>query len=448
MHRIDSRLYLSATDLAGHLGCTHLTELNHLVAEGKLAPPRWRDPRLEVLAERGRAHERAYLEHLRERGLEVLELEVSEISPEAARQTKDAMRRGVDVISQAVLIDGGWRGRADVMLRRPRPSDLGEWSYEAVDAKLASETRAGTILQLCLYSEMIERIQRTLPEQMHVVSPEAYADPEYFRTRDFLAYHRRVKADLEASVAAPVGEAPRSYPEPVPHCDVCRWWKRCDERRRADDHLSLVAGVTRLQRRELEPRGIDTLAKLGAVALPLAPRPLRGSAEAYERVRDQARLQLESRGRDVPVFEAIGPIEVGRGLARLPAPSPGDIFFDFEGDPFVAGGGREYLFGWIELDEAGGPIYEFRWALDGASERRELEAFVDRLAGRIERFPDLHVYHFGAYEPAAIKRLMGRHATREDEIDRLLRSERFVDLHAVVRQAFRIGVERYSLKDL
>ncbi len=44
--------------------------------------------------------------------------------------------------------------------------------------------------------------------------------------------------------------------------------------------------------------------------------------------------------------------------------------------------------------------------------------------------PDLHIYHYAPYEPAALKRLMGRYATREEEIDRMLRAELFVDLYA------------------
>jgi uncharacterized protein len=43
---------------------------------------------------------------------------------------------------------------------------------------------------------------------------------------------------------------------------------------------------------------------------------------------------------------------------------------------------------------------------------------------------------------------MGRYATRGEELDRLLRAERFVDLFAVVRQALRAGVESYSIKQL
>src|SRR4029077_15095753 len=60
----------------------------------------------------------------------------------------------------------------------------------------------------------------------------------------------------------------------------------------------------------------------------------------------------------------------------------------------------------------------------------------------------LHVYHFGAYEPSAIKRLMGEYATRESEIDELLRRRIFVDLLTILRQALRVGVPSYSLKEI
>ena len=60
----------------------------------------------------------------------------------------------------------------------------------------------------------------------------------------------------------------------------------------------------------------------------------------------------------------------------------------------------------------------------------------------------MHVYHYAPYEPSAFKRLMGRYATREQELDELLRAGRFVDLYGVVRQGVRAGIERYSIKNL
>ena len=138
----------------------------------------------------------------------------------------------------------------------------------------------------------------------------------------------------------------------------------------------------------------------------------------------------------------------GFGLACLPPPSAGDIFLDFEGDPFVDEGGLEFLFGYAFKDAAGIESYKADWALSRADEKAAFERFVDFVIARLEVHPDLHIYHYASYEPAALKRLMGRYATRESEIDRMLRAGVFVDLYAVVRHAIRASVESYSIKKL
>src|SRR5205807_2518980 len=139
--------------------------------------------------------------------------------------------------------------------------------------------------------------------------------------------------------------------------------------------------------------------------------------------------------------------EPGLGLAALPPPSDGDLFFDMEGDPFVADGGLEYLFGITELADGATRFHVF-WAHDPAEEKAAFEAVVDLIITRLERDPDLHVYHYANYEVAALKKLMSRHATREDEVDRLLRGAVFVDLYQVVRQGVRVSKESYGLKSL
>lgn len=52
------------------------------------------------------------------------------------------MKTGAQVIVQATLDSGDWRGGTDVLLRVKEPSRLGNWSYEVVDCKLARETKA------------------------------------------------------------------------------------------------------------------------------------------------------------------------------------------------------------------------------------------------------------------------------------------------------------------
>jgi uncharacterized protein len=447
-------LRLSATDLANHLACRHLTALDRGVAEGRWKPPDWFRPEADVLRQRGLEHEKAYLTHLERQGTVITRLPELAPAPEALAQTLDAMRSGAQAIAQATLASGRWFGRADLLLRVDGESHLGAWHYEPLDTKLARETRAGAILQLCLYAELLEDAQGVLPEWMYVVPrlPELERVP--YRVADYLAYHRLVRRRLEA--AADESDGAATYPEPVPHCDICRWWPRCDKQRRGDDHLGFVAGLSRMQMRELQSRHIDTLATLAVEPVPLEWKPDRGAKDGYVRVREQARVQLEGRTESRSIHELL-PFEPGQGLARLPAPSPGDLFLDLEADPFVDDGGLEYLFGWAIADPppdgmldlgAGLPVYHSRWALGRAAEKRGFETVMDAILARWERDPTMHVYHFGAYEPGALKRLMGRHATREAEMDRMLRSGRFVDLHVIVRQALRASVEEYSIKKL
>jgi uncharacterized protein len=424
----NQQVQLAASDLAKHLACRHLTMLDLLGAQDEIKRPYWEDPSVDALIERGFRHEAAYLAHLKEQGLEVLAHE------EGLQRTLDAMRAGVAVIAQADLKAGRWFGRADVLLKVDKPSRLGNWSYEVVDTKLARETRGGTILQLCLYSELIENIQGVMPERMHVVTPGRGFQPESFRPHDFLAYYRFVKARLERVIAAETNLP--TYPDPVEHCEICHWWPLCNDRRRKDDHLSFVSGISKRQRSDLRDLGITTLASLA-----------RSAPDGFVKIREQARLQLESRDTGKPVHELLAP-EPERGLARLPEPSPGDIFLDFEADPFVDEGGLEYLLGYVTLNDKQESDYTATWALDRAHERRMFESFIDMVMARRQHFPDLHIYHFSPYEPAALKRLMGRYATREDQIDRLLRAGVFVDLYRIVKQALRAGVETYSLKAL
>lgn len=450
---------LSASDLANHLGCRYLTALDLAAAEGRIDAPVWRDPALAVLQERGLEHEQAYLDHLAADGASITRLDPDgEDGPASAfERTVEAMQRGEHVIVQATLVHGRWLGRADILQRVPRPSALGDWSYEVTDTKLARETRGGTMLQLCLYSDIVGIAQGLPPEHMHVVAPGRGFAPESYRVDDFMAYYRFVRAKLERAVdrtAAPGAAAgdllaivpDGLYPEPVEMCGICRWWSACDRRRRADDHLSLVAGISRSQRVELVEWEVPTMARLAALPLPLTRRPSRGSREALVRVREQARVQVEGRTRGEPVYELLDRVP-GQGLLRLPEPSAGDVFLDLEGDPFVGEQGLEYLFGSVVVED-GAPRYRAQWALEPGAERRAFEAWVDGLMERWDAHPDLHVYHFAPYEPGALKRLMGRFATREAEIDRLLRAERFVDLHAIVRQALRASVEQYSIKAL
>ena len=439
MRLVDKQLRLSATDLANHLSCRHLSQLSRAAAEGKATKPKWYDPIAEILRERGVTHEAEYLTYLRDSaGLEVAAIPEGPEQSSVAR-TLDAMQNGAELIYQGALGNDRWYGRTDFLRRVDAPSDLGAWSYEVIDAKLATQTRAETVLQLCVYSELLQAAQGVWPTFAYVVAPHHEFQPERYRLTDYAAYYRLVKRSLTGALE-PV--TANTYPEPAMHCEICAWWQQCNAVRRADDHLCFVAGISRLQIDELKRQGIDTLEALGDRAD--IAKPTRGSRDALIRTRDQAAIQLKARRRDVPQLDILRPIDAAHGLAMLPKPSKHDFFLDLEGDRLAAAGGRDYLFGFVQPKQTYVPI----WAATPAEEQRAFEKIVDFMLETFRAHPDMHVYHFGAYEPTAFKRLSGRYATREDELDMLLRAEVFVDLHTVVKHALRASVETYSIKEL
>lgn len=434
------KLFFAPTDLSRFLACRRLTSLDRAVKLGETSPPPvFEDPRRDALAEAGQEHEARMLERYRIEGHTIETVDASGGFAEQSERTLDAMRRGREVIYQGKLGRGTWGGYPDFLVRVPRPSALGDWSYEVVDAKLATVAKADAVLQIAVYSWFLEEAQGTAPVEMHLALGGA-GDREPFRVADFAAFERALRRQFEGHCADP---GP-TYPEPVDLCPRCDWNQVCRDRRRADDHLSLVAGASRHQRRRLEDRGITTLAALGRIALPLDP-PLDGVQPAsLQRIHRQAKAQLTGRESGRPFRELIAPPEEGRGLLALPEPSDGDLFFDIESSRPTADGGLEYLFGFVDRDGH----YDDRWAFDRGGEREVFESFMDLLAERRERFGDLHVYHYGGYETGALKRLMSRYATREDAMDVLLRHQVFVDLLQVVRQGLVASVESYSIKEM
>ena len=451
----DGTLVVSATDLVGFLECDHLVTLELARARGELERPYRDDPQLDLIQQRGLDHEQQYIERLRAEGRTVVEMTQRQPrTPDELRaaeaETLAAMRAGTDVIFQATFFDGRWRGHPDFLMRRDdRPSALGGWSYDIADTKLARRVKAAALIQMCVYADRLETLQGLPPETISVVTGDREAHPH--RLDDYAAYFRSARRRFEARVFPPLPVAPpETYPEPVDHCRVCPWWTMCVDRRRADDHLSIVAGAAKVQRRKLVDAEVTTLAELAT----LEPgRGIRGmQARILERLRRQAALQKQRREDGIDRYELVppNPEEPGKGLAALPPPSPLDVFFDIEADPWALDDGLEYLFGWVEREAGTGETrFHALWAHDRAQEKAMLEAFVDLVTERRRRDPGMHVYHYGGYESGALKRLMQRHATREDEIDVLLRGHALVNLYDhVVRQGIRASVESYSIKKL
>lgn len=468
----DGVLRYSASDLANLLACRHLTRLDLAATHGLAKPPSTWDLGSEALARRGEEHESRVVAEFRERGWTIED--VSDVGGEweaKAESTARALKSGADVVYQGVLVQENRIGLPDFLVR----ADLlnGSDGYEVVDAKLARSAKARAVLQSAFYSRLLSEVSGSEPERMHLAL--GHGELVSFRTHDYAAYERQVDRLFAEFIGDEATYPPSdTYPDPVEHCAICRWQSECVARRRSDDDLSLIAGITARQGKSLKVAGVSSRRDFARMdEPPLLPRV---GKESLGRVHAQARLQVRGEDQGELLWELIGPertedgeLTANRGLLALPEPSGGDLFFDIEGTPYYSEDGKEfglqYLFGIVDssqLDDDGHPRYYSWWAFDRASERIAFEEVVDFMAERLSSDPQAHVYHYNHYEPTSLdhlaelhmtredvlRRLMGRFATRELELDNLLRRQVFVDLFRVVRQGIRASVESYSLKTL
>jgi len=426
----------SPSDLSNYIHCKHLTSLDKEALDGKRQRPNYTNKVMLALRERGENFEAEFLKQLEGEGKSIFSVQPGD--PEAYAKTLSAMKEGFEVIYQARLGKAGeWEGWADFLIRVDRPSGLGEFSYEVMDTKLATETKAATIIQISLYSEAVGEIQGIMPEWMWVKTPE---EQQIYRVDDYLAYVRLTKKRFLEAIKA---EEVLTYPEPISHCDICVWWEVCNQQRRADDHLGFVAGMGASQVKEVKSQGYETLGSYAQSDEKITFKPNRGAVQTFQKLRDQANIQWRSREENHRPIHELLELEPDKGFFKLPEPSKHDVYLDFEGDPLVEPGGLEYMIGWYYQGE-----YHALWAENEEQEKQIFEDWMDRVMTIKQAYPDMHIYHYAPYETTALKRLAGKYVTRQEELDKLLRSRTFVDLYGVVRQAVRASVERYSIKDL
>ena len=441
MQKHQNQHIYSASDLVDYLECEHLTSLNLINLDTPL-PKVADDEQTQLIQKKGYEHESNYLLALQAKGIDVVDIKAdNRKSKEAVEATHQAMATGAAVIFQGCLRTGNLIGVVDFLRRVERPSDLGGYSYEVVDTKLARKTKAKFIIQLCFYSDLLADVQGVIPNHIHVVLGDL--TEQSYRLADFFKYYRTVKTRFLTQV----GSGPSStYPEPCSHCDICHWREICNTQWQQDDHLCQVANINKTQINKLCAADISTLAALAAVA-PETTRVPGMLPSTLQKLQRQAALQHRHRtsGEDVYEYLEVDPLEE-RGFQRLPRPDEGDLFFDMEGDPLEEGG-LEYLFGLYYLDQDRSVFKPF-WAHNRQEERKAFQDFMAFVMERLARFPRMHIYHYAPYEETAMKRLMSLHGTCEAEVDHLLRSNKLVDLYKVVREALLISEPRYSIKNL
>ena len=383
---------------------------------------------------------------------------------EAQRLTVSAMRDGADIVFQATFFEPlarqaespehpeiGFIGFADFLRR----TDSG--NYQVQDTKLARRAKVSALMQLAAYAEQLERLE--IPVSADVVLILGDGSHSVHQIADiapvFRARRERLHALLLERVEARGADGERASAAAIAwgadgisacgRCEVCE-----PEILRTRDPL-LIAGMQVAQRGRLIAAGYKTIDAVAAILPQLSEGGLSVegiSQPTLERLAMQAVAQVEAVPGEAPPYRVIDPA----ALAVIPEPNEGDLFFDFEGDPLYrepgddkqGRWGLDYLFGMVDANEHFTPL----WAHDFNAERQALEDFLDLVAERRARFPNMRIFHYAPYERTHLLSIAARHGSCEAEVDRLLREHVLIDLYPLVRSALRIGTRSYSIKKL
>ena len=453
----------SATDLTAAATCEFALVRRLDAKLGRIPPvPDGGDAMLERAARLGDAHEERALEAFRQRfgafdgvtAAGVAEIERPErTTPEALRAQQDAtveaLRAGADVVFQGTFFDGRFLGFADFLMKVPdAPGAVGASIarsqgpvYEVYDTKLARHAKVTALLQVAAYADQLDQLGIPIGPQVHLLLGDGSTSTH--ELRDILPVYRDRRARLESLLDERLTASAVEWGDP--RYAICGRCEVCAPEVEAHRDLLLVAGIRITQRTRLLDAGISTIDQLAESGGLVADLP----ESTLESLRDQARMQVAGLdGLAYRVYDA-------NGLAGLPVPDPGDIFFDFEGDPLYTENagpdwGLDYLFGVVEHAPGGGSGTVFRpfWAHAHAEEKEALRAFLDYATERLHAHPGMHIYHYANYERAHLQSLTARHGVGEEQLDELLRRNVLVDLYPVVKKSIRVSSPSYSLKKL
>lgn len=456
-----SQVLYSASDIVAFLGCKHRTTLDLRKLAGWDGQKTPSDSATALVQAYGDRHELAYLASLKQRGLQVVEINKKATLEEQVLATRAAMAAGAEVIFQATLLQAPFLGYADFLFKVAGPSKLGQHHYEVADTKLAKSNRAKFMVQLCFYADLLEQEQGVLPRHLHVVlgklddadkrkrglAPQDENSAQVL-TSEYIHHYRQIKADFLAFVTQP----PETQGLPNAACGQCGWRDHCQQTWESQDHVCLVTNIRRDQIDKLAQEGITTMKGLAAHEGEVKGIGVLGKLKIQAQLQSvphdyNGQLRIHHLSADVPAQGMDKP----KGFALLPEPDAGDLYFDMEGFPHETGG-LEYLFGlgYVQPSVAPGQNTTLKfipyWAHSREEEKTAFEAFMDFVEEHLRQHPRAHIYHYAAYEKTAIQKLSSVHDTRTEFRDRLLREGRLVDLYRVVSSAVVLAVPSYSIK--
>jgi predicted RecB family nuclease len=356
-----------------------------------------------------------------------------------AEATLELMHQGVERIHQGVLqvdLDNGVTlvSRPNLLIKQPGYSIFGDWVYEPTDIRLGKRPKMDYQIMAAYHAYVLAAVQGAWGENSWLILRQRgdYA----VDLVELLPRLQEMLQDCVEMLLQP--EEPEVF---IAHnrCDLCPWLKHCYGIAQADQHLSLLPGVTANRYIQLKAHDLTTVESL-AIANPhqLETLPGFGVHVAHKLVK-QAQATLHNRAIAHVPTEAEAPTFPLIPVAELPT-APVELYFDIEAAPEQ---NLIYLHGVLVVDRQA-QTEEFHPLL---AERAEDERLVwEQFLDLVWRYPDAPIFHFCPYEVQTVKRMAELYNTPRHRVEPLL--GRFVDLHERVTRVAILPVESYALKPI
>lgn len=386
------------------------------------------------IMEDGNLHEKEYISNH-----EVIE--VKEIDPaKGVEETLLLMKEGKPLIYQGWLekrMDNIlYRGRPDLLEKRPGHSDFGDWIYVPIDIKSSSEAKPLHKQQMAFYCMILSSIQGYSPEVAYIINRnfeklEVIIDEKILQKTqenidDILAIFRGKKPSLH--ISSSTKESP--------------WYKVCLKEAEERRDISLIYKLRKDTSEGLRSCGIDTIEKLASHNLEDLPKIPGATIDTLKKAKIQAQSLVEQK----PIFIGI-PEPIQESDLKL--------YFDIEGNPWL---GVEYLFGFWVIGDLEGEYAKVghvvkpeedknKYFLYFLAETPELELEMwDNFLKWLRFLPNKYkVYHYSLYEKTALNKLAKKYHNSA-ELHQF--QDQLVDLKNSVDNLVIFPLYFYSIKDI
>ncbi len=367
----------------------------------------------EKLMEHGVLHEAEYI-----KDLEVEEVE--EKDPKKAKEiTLGLMEQGVKTIYQGMIEakigDDVWRGRPDLLEKRPGKSKFGNWLYVPVDIKSSTKIKTDHEYQLAFYARVLQEVQGVLPNQSAIINKDK----------------KRIDLDIDDDIISKMiirvnlildilhGRKPNLHLRG--NCKQTPWGHMCVKDCKDKNDVALIYNVRDVTLNKLRDAGIETVTDMAK--LDVNSPQFKISSATWRRIVLQAQALEEDK-----LIWLHKPHNIPEADYK--------IYFDIEGDPLL---GLEYMFGFWLGNEA-----KFKYFL--AEQPDQEEVMWNQFLAWLKKLPKEYiVYHYANYEKMVIDKMEKKYGgSKELDIFR----ERLVDLFKIVKETVIFPLYFYSIKDL